>query len=397
VWSHLAATYDGGEIRLYVNGSLVASQAASGPVTTSTGVLRIGGNSVWNEWFAGLIDEVRVYNRALSAAEIQTDMQTAVGGGAPPPDTTPPTAPGNLTASASSSSVSLTWSASTDNVGVTRYDVYRSTTSGFTPSAANRIAQPSGTSYTDSGLAAGTYYYKVTAEDAAGNVSAPSTEATASIAPPPPPAPPGLVAAYGFEEGSGSTVADRSGNGNTGTLSNASWSTDGKFGGALSFNGTNAWVSIADSASLRLGSAMTLEAWVNPSALDGSWRTVLLKERAGGLCYALYGHTGALGPSAHVDVGGSEPRARSSTAIASGTWTHLAATYDGSAINLYANGSLLLSAPASGSITSSTGALRIGGNAVWNEWFAGLIDEVRVYNRALSAAEIQSDMQNPVG
>jgi hypothetical protein len=98
-----------------------------------------------------------------------------------------------------------------------------------------------------------------------------------------------------------------------------------------------------------------------------------------------------------VDVGGSEPRARSSTAIPSGTWTHLAATYDGSVINLYADGSLLVSAPASGSITSSTGALRIGGNAVWNEWFAGLIDEVRIYNRALTAAEIQTDMQNPVG
>ena len=49
-----------------------------------------------------------------------------------------------------------------------RYNVHRSTTPGFTPSLANRIAQPTGTSYTDSGLAAGTYFYKVTAEDAAG-------------------------------------------------------------------------------------------------------------------------------------------------------------------------------------------------------------------------------------
>jgi hypothetical protein len=72
-------TYDGSAVRLYVNGALAVSQAASGSVTSSTGVLRIGGNSVWNEWFAGLIDEVRVYNRALSAAEIQADMQKAVG------------------------------------------------------------------------------------------------------------------------------------------------------------------------------------------------------------------------------------------------------------------------------------------------------------------------------
>src|SRR4029078_9509997 len=62
-------------------------------ITTSTGVLRIGGNGIWPEWFAGLIDEVRIYNRALTAGEIQRDLQTAVGGltgTAPPPDTTAP-------------------------------------------------------------------------------------------------------------------------------------------------------------------------------------------------------------------------------------------------------------------------------------------------------------------
>ena len=51
---------------------------ASGTLPNSTGALRIGGNSIWSEWYAGLIDEVRVYNRALTQAEIQTDMQTAI-------------------------------------------------------------------------------------------------------------------------------------------------------------------------------------------------------------------------------------------------------------------------------------------------------------------------------
>src|SRR5262249_19340567 len=66
------------------------------------------------------------------------------------------------------------------NVGVANYNVYRSTTAGLTPSAGNRIAQPAGTNYTDSGLAAGTYFYKVTAQDAAGNVSGASNEASAA-------------------------------------------------------------------------------------------------------------------------------------------------------------------------------------------------------------------------
>jgi hypothetical protein len=64
---------------LYVNGNLVSSQAATGTIFQSSNPLQIGGNSVWGEWFNGLIDEVRIYNRALSQSEIQSDMNTPVG------------------------------------------------------------------------------------------------------------------------------------------------------------------------------------------------------------------------------------------------------------------------------------------------------------------------------
>jgi outer membrane protein assembly factor BamB len=101
-------------------------------------------------------------------------------------DTQPPSAPTGLGATVSGSSVTLSWTAASDNVGVSNYDVYRSTTAGFTPSASNRIAQPTGATYTDNGLAAGTYYYLVTAQDAAGNESAPSNQASATVTAPPP-------------------------------------------------------------------------------------------------------------------------------------------------------------------------------------------------------------------
>ena len=136
---------------------------------------------------------MRVYNRALSAAEIAQDMTTPIS----PTDTQAPSAPANLSASGALSSASLSWTASSDNVGVTRYDLYRSTTSGFTPSVANRIAQPAGTSYTDSSLAAGTYYYKVQAEDGAGNLSAASNEASAIVGDTSPPTAPGTLTATG--------------------------------------------------------------------------------------------------------------------------------------------------------------------------------------------------------
>ena len=192
-WTHLAETFDGSSVRLYVNGTLVATTAAAGALASSTNPLRIGGNNIWGEYFSGLIDEVRVYNRALSAGEIQQDMTTPIT----PTDAQPPSAPGNLAATGSLSSASLSWSASSDNVGVVRYDVYRSTTSGFTPSVANRIAQPTGTSYSDTGLSAGTYYYKVQAEDAAGNLSAASNEASAVVGDTTPPSAPGTLSASG--------------------------------------------------------------------------------------------------------------------------------------------------------------------------------------------------------
>ena len=141
--------------------------------------------------------------------------------------------------------------------------MHRSTTSGFTPAAGNRIAQPTTAGYVDTGLAAGTYYYKVIAADANGNLSAPSAQASAVITATPPV---GLVAAYGFDEGSGTTVADSSGSGNGGTVSGATWAI-GKFGTALSFDGVNDIVNVADSASLDLTTGMTIEAWVLPRAL----------------------------------------------------------------------------------------------------------------------------------
>ncbi|MDA0160515.1 DUF1929 domain-containing protein [Solirubrobacter ginsenosidimutans] len=101
---------------------------------------------------------------------------------APYEDDVAPSAPGNLAAAGTLGGASLSWSPATDNVGVAHYNVYRSTTSGFTPSAANKVGESTTTGYVDNGLAAGEYYYRVRAEDAAGNVGAASAEAHATAA-----------------------------------------------------------------------------------------------------------------------------------------------------------------------------------------------------------------------
>jgi hypothetical protein len=407
----------------------------------------------------------------------------------PAEDTTPPTPPSALSAAGGVQRVVLSWSPSSDNVGVVRYNVHRAAVSGFTLSAANRIAQPTVMGYTDLGLAPGIYYYQVTAEDAAGNVSAPSNEAAGTALPDttiptvaltaptsgavvsgtvlitatatddqavagvqfrvdsanlgaedmtapyssawdtrtlpngthvltavardtanhqttsspitvtvsntaPPPAT-GLVAAYAFSEGSGTTTSDRSGNGNTGMLSGPTWTPAGLAGGALAFDGVNDRVNINSAASLTLTSGMTLEAWVYPTVLSG-WRTVTMKETTGGLVYALYAHDNAPWPAAYIRVGGIEVEVTGVSALPLNAWTYLATTYDGLTLRLYVNGIEVGSRTVSGAIQTSTGRLRVGGNAVWGEWFAGRIDEVRIYNRALSSGEIQAYMTTPV-
>ncbi len=206
--------------------------------------------------------------------------------------------------------------------------------------------------------------------------------------------PQGLVAAYGFEEGSGASVADASGSGNTGTAANTSWSNTGKYGNALSFNGTASRVTVPDSAALHLTGAMTLEAWVNPLTVTSAWRDVI--EKGNDNYYLMATTTNASRPAGGAIVGGSYGEAFGTTTLPTNTWTHLALTYDGSALRLYVNGILVTTTAKSGSITTSTNALTIGSDPFYGQYFTGLIDEIRIYNLARTQVQIQSDMTTPV-
>jgi chitodextrinase len=207
---------------------------------------------------------------------------------------------------------------------------------------------------------------------------------------------PGLVAAYGFDDASGTVAADASGNGNAGTVLSGTWTT-GKFGGALSFNGTSSRVQIPGSASLNLSSAVTLEAWVFPTSLGTAWQAVAIKQQTKELTYGLYANSNVKHPAGIVYTGSSEKTTYGPSQLPLSTWSHVAMTYDGSVLAVYVNGALVSSQLISGLMaTSATGALSIGGDTIWSEWFSGKIDELRVYNRALNAAAISADMIAPV-
>ena len=115
-----------------------------------------------------------------------------------------------------------------------------------------------------------------------------------------------------------------------------------------------------------------------------------MKEVSGGLAYTLYAHDNAPKPAADVRIAGktASDAASGTAALPLNTWSHLAATYDGATLRIYVNAVQVASQAVTGSIVTSSNPLNVGGNSVWGEYFAGLIDEVRIYGRALTAAEI---------
>ncbi len=192
-WVHLAGTWDGTQWNLYRNAVLENSFADStGPrdMTVGWAIGARGGVGTFERVFDGLVDDVRIYNIALSQPEIQAIMNPG------PPDTTPPAAPTGLGATAGDGSVDLDWADNTEP-DLSSYNVYRSTSSGGSYST---IATGVATSaYTDNTATNGTtYYYVVTAVDTSSNESGNSNEASATPADTTAPAAPtGLSATAG--------------------------------------------------------------------------------------------------------------------------------------------------------------------------------------------------------
>jgi hypothetical protein len=247
-------------------------------------------------------------------------------------------------------------------------------------------AAPYSLSWNTVPLTDGTHTLSAVALDSAGNTRT-SSNVTVTVDND------GLIAAYGFEETSGSTVTDVVRD-HDGTISGASRTTAGRFGRALTFDGSNDRVTVPHASDLNLTAGLTVEAWVRPSSLS-SWRAVAVKERSSSLSYALYANSSGSRPTARLFT--TSDLATSGTAqLGLSTWSHLTMTWSGSTLRLYVNGTQVSSRTVSGSLATGTSPLRIGGRIGASEWFNGRIDELRVYRRALSATEITADMNRAV-
>jgi hypothetical protein len=221
---------------------------------------------------------------------------------------------------------------------------------------------------------------------------APPTPAPKGPAPNPQGAGPRLVASFGFDEPSGSTVKDGSGAGNNGTIHGARRTRRGKHGRALIFDGRHDYVSVRDSQSLRFARAMTLAAWVRPSTSKGVSRSVILKVRRRSLSYGLYAMDGRGRAAASVRTK-NRYRAGGRARLRARRWSYLAATYNGRVLRVYINGVRVSSRVVHGAIRNVRGPLTIGGSKAWGDWFRGKIDDVRVWRGALSAKAIRRQMR----
>jgi hypothetical protein len=204
----------------------------------------------------------------------------------------------------------------------------------------------------------------------------------------------GLAGRWLLNEGSGASAADSSGNGNQGTVDGATW-VSGHAGSALRFNGTSDRVTVPSSSSLS-PSSVTASAWVRADSSPGDWRVFLFKgvtdclaasyalksSGAGGLVFSISdGTTNVFSPDA-------------GSGVWDGAWHLVTGTYDGAHVRLYVDGALV--GATATTITIGYGLpdgddLVIGHpvNACGqSSQFAGDIDEVQIWGRALSGAEI---------
>lgn len=204
----------------------------------------------------------------------------------------------------------------------------------------------------------------------------------------------GLAGHWTFDETDGDVAKDSSGNDNDGEITGDPEWVPGKIGGALEFDGDD-FVNCGNGDSLQIQDQITIAFWFQVDAFINTWEAFLAKgdnsyrtSRGGGTGNAT--HMGISGTT----VGGGNGWFNGTQIVTGGDWHHMTAIYDGEEGRIYIDGELDMTSPGSGKINISAHNFYIGENAqATGRFFHGLLDDIRIYNRALTEEEIEMVMK----
>jgi hypothetical protein len=437
-WYHIAATYDGTTMAIYINGTLDKSVARSGAIpvkSTYPLCLGIDPNKRQEYCFNGTMDETIIFDKALTAEEIKNIFENSLMS---------PYKYGNLTSETISKPVDMRW----DTLMIEKTQPTNTNLNITILNSSNNQPIPGSPTYTESGEVDISYidpvhypsiklnatfegngsntptlhYWAVswnrsnTWQDTlfGGEKVESSTDVKTVDG--------NVLLEYGgfdssalgiwhFDEGSGTIAYDETDNNNDGTLKNGiSWTT-GKYGKALSFDGVDDYV---DTPLLQSGvTQYTIEAWINTTSSRG----IIAQDRGstgtGKTILLFWGPAGGVGIPDGRLVGGFDTNMvwygrYSSQRIDDGKWHHVAVVWSGSSgqtvtpqqFTLYIDGKVptMSISDNSGSrpkapLTGLEGT-KIGYHQRWNKYANGVLDEVKIYGRALTAQEIKDSYLN---
>ena len=435
-WRHVAVTFDGSELRLYLDGNLEGAPVATTAIPRFDSIQHVAigtalnscgtpGNATCfaatgqtNGFFAGVMDETRIWNVARTQAQIQSAMSseitsgtgmiarwglnegsgTAVGNsiaggvngttvaspswvsGFPIPDANPPAQPTGLSAVAGTNQINLTWTANTEP-DLAGYNLYRSATTPVPTNGTplNGSTLITGTSYINSCPVNGINYYALVAVDTSNNPSSPSAEANTSV-----------------------------------TLTSA--------GCGLQFDGANDYVAFGQASGLG-ATSFTIETWFKRTGAGVGTNT-----GSGGIASAIplvtKGHAESEGTNVDMNyflgidtsndklvadfeegaggpgpLGQNHPLTGTTTIGVDNLWHHTALTYNATTreYTIYLDGNLEVTqtlaagvVPRSDSIQHAALGTAMNSTGVPLGSFAGVLDETRIWNTARTQAEIQS-------
>ena len=350
-WYYVVGTYDGAKFNIYVDGAFVASSdnttIALNNVPVSIGAFYENGPPKY--FFNGAIDEVRIYNRALSADEIAARYNNNA-----------PKVKGDY------SDIRFTNSAGTAELAY-----WQETDNRFYLKIPNL---PNG----DTAIR---MYY--------GNISATDSSNLANVYGA------GIVGFWPFSEGAGTITYDRSVNKGNGTLYNSpTWTVSGRYGNALSFDGNNDYLATISNTGISGTAARTVEFWANMNNNPSSGLGFSLVYFGTASPILLFAATvtrpgGGLSANRNFYFAGYGDDLLGVAALSLSTWYHFAITYDGTTLKMYVNGVLDNSTAKTLNTANNVVVMGYPPAGDWS-YYNGLIDETRIYNRVLTVDEIAS-------